>query len=395
MKALTREDLTYILQSIFRISVQENNAFQLMLDGLYVEGYHNDLTAHATNTDLHIEEVMRDILEKFSVNEFGNLFYDSKPVNVAISSELKNAINIRPDGIYVKDIALETEAHLVDIDTHVTTQDKEEWTASLQSAKDYTDEAISVLPFFNLKVVTELPAESILQNTIYLLKDDPDCLNELTFTLYLYYNSAWVNLGTTKQTINLLATKEELSEYAKTSNLHEHENKLIIDKFTESGTGDLLYNGLNINRQSIDEAPDNAIKVIDNKLYVKDYSQEMASLEIAAAFAKKSLLRQECAEAGVYKLWDVIDNYSLLIIDYYYKPEDETQPPGNAKTIVLDTDTINELYEKSIDYLIDLGYGSSTSNAKIRMHGDTMWINYYHGVCIYKITGIRRGDLNA
>lgn len=395
MKALTREDLMYILQSIFRLSEEPENAFEMLLDGLYVKDYHGDLEAHQNNTNLHIEQVMRTILEKFTVNEFGNLFYDAKPVNVAISLADKNAIESLADGIYVKDISVETEAHLADTVTHVTQEDKDSWGETLQSSKDYTNEQINILPFFELKVVTVLPTEDIKQNTIYLLKDDPDCIDELVFTLYLYYNLDWIKLGTTKQTLNLLATKEELKDYLKATDTHEHSNKSIIDKFAESETGDLLYNNLNINRQSISELADNAITVVDNKLYAKDYANEMASIEIAASFSKKSLLRQECASAGIYKLWDVIDNYNLLLIDYYYKPDDPEQPPGNAKSIVLDTDTIKELYTKGIDYLIDLGYGSSTSNSKIRMNGDTLWVNYYHGVCIYKITGIGRGDDNA
>jgi len=395
MKALTREDLMYILQSIFRISAQDNNAFKLLIDGLYAEDYHKDLDAHKTNTDLHIEHIMRGILEKLSVDEYGNLFYDSKPVNVAISPELKNAIQVKPDGIYVKDIALETEAHIIDTNIHVSVTEKEEWGNSLTSANQYTDDKIAILPFFELKVVSALPVDNILQNTIYLIQGDTQCLDELTFTLYLYYNMEWVKLGVTKQTIDLLATKEELKDYLKISETHQHTNKAVIDKFTESETGDLLYNNLNINKLTVHEAVDNAIKVIDNKLYVKDYADEIASLETSSAFGKKSLLRQECAAAGPYKLWDVIDNYNLLIIDYYYKPDDETQSPGNAKTIIVDTDTMNELFEKGIDYLIDLGYGSSTSNSKIRMKGDTVWVNYYHGVCIYKITGIMRGDINA
>ncbi len=395
MKALTREDLTYILQSIFRISLQENNAFKMLLDGLYVEDYHNDLNAHKINTDTHIEPLMREILEKLSVNEFGDLLYDENPVNVAISSELENAIQVKPDGIYVKDITTETGNHIINTDVHITPEERIEWSGTLENANEYTDGKIDILPFFELKIVTALPTESIAPNVIYLLQNDANCIEELTFTFYLYYNLEWVKLGITKETINLLATKEDLEFYLKAADMHQHTNKTVIDKFTETESGDLLYDGLNINKLTVFDSPDNAIKVIDNKLFVKDFTSDITSLGIASAFAKTSLLKQECSSSGIYKFWDVIDNYSLLIIDYYYKPEDETQPPGNAKTIVLDTDTINELYEKNIDYLIDLGYGSSTSNAKIRMHGDTMWINYYHGVCIYKITGIRRGDTNA
>ena len=42
-KALTKEDLIYILNSIFRLSSEPNNSFKMLDDGLFVEDYHQDL----------------------------------------------------------------------------------------------------------------------------------------------------------------------------------------------------------------------------------------------------------------------------------------------------------------------------------------------------------------
>ena len=61
---------------------------------------------------------------------------------------------------------------------------------------------------------------------------------------------------------------------------------------------------------------------------------------------------------------------------------------------MLDTDILNYLYTKNMDYMLEYGYGILMSNSKIRMHGDKLWVDYYHNVCIYRITGIRRGDSN-
>lgn len=67
-KALTKEDLLYILQGIFRLSTQPDNAFQMLDDGLYVKDYQNDFDNHADDTGLHITQDIRDILDLFSID---------------------------------------------------------------------------------------------------------------------------------------------------------------------------------------------------------------------------------------------------------------------------------------------------------------------------------------
>ena len=61
-KALTKEDLVYILQGIFRLSTQPDNAFQMLDDGLYVKDYQDDFNNHTGDTGLHITQDIRDIL---------------------------------------------------------------------------------------------------------------------------------------------------------------------------------------------------------------------------------------------------------------------------------------------------------------------------------------------
>ena len=118
-KALTKEDLLYILQGIFRLSTQPDNAFQMLEDGLYVKEYETDLKQHSNDTSLHISQDIRNILDLFSLDTNGNLLYDSKPVNIAISGESNNAIKVKSDGLYIEDITDETKKHIQDNDIHV------------------------------------------------------------------------------------------------------------------------------------------------------------------------------------------------------------------------------------------------------------------------------------
>ena len=64
-KALTKEDLIYILDSIFRLSSQPNNAFKMLEDGLFVNDYQNDLQEHTGDNDIHVDaDLKNNILSK-------------------------------------------------------------------------------------------------------------------------------------------------------------------------------------------------------------------------------------------------------------------------------------------------------------------------------------------
>lgn len=387
-KALTKEDLVYILQGIFRLSTQPDNAFQMLDDGLYVKDYQDDFDSHANDTGLHITQDIRDILDLFSIDANDNLLYDGKPVNVAISGEANNAIKVKSDGIYVEDIATETKEHIQDTDIHVTKTDKEKWDKTLQDAKDFTTDEIDKLVIYDIKEVDVLPTDDISSTTLYLLKSDPEHPDECEDVMYMYLRDKWITLSITNKTLKLLATKKELEDYAKKDNLHDHDNKDLLDKFSNADNGDLLYDGKSLHEFELSDAPNNAAKIKDGKLFIEDFSDVIRSLQVASAVSKTRLYTGDITESGRYDLADDIDNYSMIMIDYYYKPEDPDEEPGNAKTAIIDSDTLNELYDRGIDYMLELGYGISTSNVKIHFNKDKLWVNYYNNVCIYKITGI-------
>lgn len=387
-KVLTKEDLVYILQGIFRLSTQPDNAFQMLDDGLYVKDYQNDFDNHTDDTGLHITQDIRDILDLFSIDANDNLLYDGKPVNVAISGEANNAIKVKPDGIYVEDISTETKKHIQDTDIHVTKTDKETWNKTLQDAKDFTMDEIDKLVIYDIKEVDVLPTENISSTTLYLLTSDPEHSDECEDVMYMYLRDKWITLSITNRTLKLLATKKELEDYAKKDDLHKHDNKDLLDKFSNADNGDLLYDGKSLHEFELSEAPNNAAKLKDGKLFVEDFSKVIRSLQIASAISKTRLYTGDITESGKYSLADDIDNYSMIMIDYYYKPADPDENPGCAKTAVVDTETLNELYDRGIDYMLELGYGISTSNVKIHFNQNTLWVNYYNNVCIYKITGI-------
>ena len=95
-KALTKEDLMYILDSIFKISNDEENGFEMHEDGLYVKSY----LTHEDNKNLHIEERLRSILNKITVDNAGNIYYDTHLLS-RVSGLENNAIQQKEDGIYV------------------------------------------------------------------------------------------------------------------------------------------------------------------------------------------------------------------------------------------------------------------------------------------------------
>ena len=387
-KALTKEDLLYILQGIFRLSQEPDNAFDMLEDGLYVKDYQDDLSNHTDDDTIHITPEIHDILDLLSIDEYGNLLYDNKPVNISISNEANNAIKIKSDGIYVEDITTETKEHIENEDIHVTKTDKEKWDKTLDDAKEFTTDRISKITIYNIIEVNKLPEENISSTTLYLLKNDPEHPNECEDVMYMYINDRWITLSITNRTLKLLATKKELDDYVKKEDCHKSENKELLDKFSVSDTGNLLYDNKPLYEFILSEASNNAAKLKDGKLFVEDFSDVIRSLQVSSAVSKTRLYTGDITESGKYDLADDIDNYSMIMIDYYYKPNEPDAQPGCAKTAVIDTDTLNELYDKGIDYMLELGYGVSTSNVKINFHSNVLCVNYFNNVCIYKITGI-------
>ena len=372
-KALTREDLLYILQSVFRISEDKDNALKVIENGLYVKDVNKDLENHTNNENIHIDESIKNILNGFSISEeTGLLLYNDSPITITQS----------------------TEEHINSETIHVTNEDKERWNSTLQDSKDFTIQKIDELEIYDVKIVNKLPelTENYpLPTTLYLLVNDEDCPEECSYIMYMYLQDKWAKLGITKQTLDKFVLKTEAEEAIKNS--HIHNNKDIIDKFSESEKGNLLYNGYGIHENSVSDKDDNAIQVINNKLYVRSFDKEIQSMS-TGGFIKYNLYNDEINDSGMYELKDSIDNYSLILVEYYYKPNNEDENPGCAKTAIIDTDILNYLYSKNVDYMLEYGYGILMSNSKIRMHDDKLFVDYYHNVNIYRITGIRRGDDN-
>lgn len=451
-KALTTEDLLYILNSVFKIASEENNAISFKEGkGLYVEDYHHDLEQHATDEKVHVTERIRKILDDITIDvDTDDLYYRGILLS-RVSQKANNAIKQEPDGIFVNDFEEETKDHIADetrhvtpayteaIDehltnpdihvtlsdqtnwnnhkddkvihvtgddtkkwnghvdnqeVHVTKKDKETWNKTLEEAREHALSIFRTLSLYDFCMVHALPTdpEKISTRTAYILwpeDEEPTTANGV----YIWNEVRWFQLAIPGDVMNafmqLVAQRLETLEKAS----HTHDNKTTLDNFTEDKDGNLLYNGTDIRQLSVSGKEKNAISLVDGQLYAPDYIELIRSLQISAAFVRENLYNEECPNSGTYELKGHIDDYSMLIIDYYFKnAEGEV---GNAKSAMVDVDTMNDLYAQGIDYILELGYGISTANSKIRFHDDKLIINYYHNVCVYKVTGIRKGDING
>ena len=387
-KALTKEDLIYILQAVLMLSQLPDNALHREGDGLYVKDYHDDLQEHTEDNSIHVTQSILDVLSHIKIDNKGELTYDGKQLMTYVSKEQHNALMMKPDGLYVKDT--DASEHINDDTIHVTQDDKDNWDGMLDEANDYTDSEMETLPIRNFFFGTQLPNSGQSTTTLYFLANDPDRPNECTYTLYLWRDGAWHVLGMTKKSLQEYVTQKEFTDSIKG---FIHVNQEVLDKFSMDENGQLLFEGKNI-FECLLIHPDktNALQMRDGQLYVRDYTQEINSMMTASSLAKVNLYDGEICESGKYQLKDVISNYSLLLFEYYYKPDKEGESPGCAKTAVIDTDTLVELRQLGRDYMLEYGYGIMTSNSKIYVEDDVLTVNYYHNVCIYKITGIRKGD---
>lgn len=377
-KALTKEDLIYILQSVYKIAELEDNALQKTPDGLYVKSSDGEFAAHEMDTDKHINASIARIVNKLTVDSSDTLLYNGKPVSYTLSPETDNALQQTEQGLYVKDYHADT--HINNSSIHVTQEKKNEWDAMLGQAKEFCQTELQKTFIPKMEIVTQLPTEDISSETLYFLLIQED-ENHWGFVTYIYALDQWFQPAIGDDRLAIM-----LQRY-----VHEHANRELLDGLTEED-GHLKYKGNDLMYMGVLEDDTNAAKSVNGLLYVKDFTKELASLEISAAWAKVNLYNTEISDSGKYRLKDYIDRYNLLLIEYYYKPDKEGEPNGCAKTAVIDVDVINMLYDNHMDYMLEYGYGMMTSNSKIRMHGDYIWVDYYHNVCIYRITGIRKRE---
>lgn len=387
-KALTKEDLIYILQAVFTISQLPTNALHREDGSLYVKDYSADLAAHTENNSIHVTQQILDILAHIDIDDKDELTYDGKQLMTYISKAADNALVQKDDGFYVKNT--DASQHVNNSAIHVTQADKDAWNAMLGQATSYTDQEIAALPIHDFCFVTQLPTVNQDETMLYFLAEDPDRCLECTYVLYIWKEGKWHCLGITNKTLKDYVTKNEFIDGVKD---FVHGNQAILDALSEDANGILIYKGKSIfHNDFISEEPGNAIKLKDGKLFVKDYTNDIKSIVKCTSLTKANLYDGEISESGKYKLKDTIDNYNLILVEYYYKPNHEDPgTPGCIQTAVIDPDTLNEAYSMGRLYILQYGYGVMTSNSQIHIVGDELTVDYYHNVCIYKITGIRRG----
>lgn len=394
-KALTKEDLIYILQSVMRIADLENNALVRKADGLYVQGYREDLEQHTNDDAIHITQNLKDVISKLSVSANDELLYNGHPVVKLVSQAEGNMLSLNEDGLYVPTIDAKT--HIENGDIHVTAEDKSKWNKTESALREFVSEELEALNQ-SLQVVQILFVSSLpeaangapAEKTLYFVADDPDRINECTYTIYLYRDEAWHVLGVTQKTLKNYVTTEGLKEELKH---YEHSNQDTLDKFSEDENGMLLYQKKPALEMGVSDDDFNAIEIRDGKLYARSYVQEINSLMISSNFAKTNLYSQEINDVGTYILKDTIDNYTFLLIEYFHEKDDSIEIGGCVKTAIVDTDTLREIYDEGKTYMLEYGYGALTAHIQFSAHDNKLHVGYRRKVSIYKITGVRGGEI--
>ena len=393
---LRKEDLIDILEALFKFSQAPNNAFTRKEDGLFVLDFYQAFKDHIDDSSIHATNQETGILKNFSLVD-DILCYKGEPIVIRASKEEGNAIVIKDDGIYIKDMSQDLQEHFDNTDIHVTAQDKENWNKILELAKKYADDLVNALVIYDYAIVDDLDLidpSLIKPTTVYCIQEQIPDSEETYLVRYLYREGVWIPLDITKETYKLFARKKYVDDtFFRKENYQNHDNKTVLDKFTEdSDTHRLLYNNVDIlDVMQISDDPNNAIfRGSDDKLYVKDLSSELESIARQASLSKVVLLEQNCNDSGIYELEEDISNFNFLMIHYYLMPDDPNLDPYDAKMEMVDVDGLLELHNKHIDYMLEHDYGISTYNTKIRfINGNKLQVTYYNHVCIYKIIGVR------
>lgn len=393
---LRKEDLIDILEALFKFSQSPNNAFTRKEDGLFVLDFYQAFQDHINNNSIHATNQETGILKNFSLVD-DILCYKGEPIVIRASKKEGNAIVIKDDGIYIKDTSQALQEHLDNVNIHVTAQDKENWNKILELAKKYADDLVNALVIYDYAIVDDLDLidpSLIKPTTVYCIQEQIPDSKETYLVRYLYREGVWIPLDITKETYKLFARKKYVDDtFFKKADYQNHDNKAVLDKFTEdSNTHRLLYNNVDIlDVMQISDDPNNAIfRGSDDKLYVKDLSSELESIAKQASLSKVVLLEQNCNDSGIYELEEDISNFNFLMIHYYLMPDDPNLDPYDAKMEMVDVDGLLELHNKHIDYMLEHDYGISTYNTKIRfIDGNKLQVTYYNHVCVYKIIGVR------
>lgn len=390
---LRKEDLILILESLFKFSQEPNNAFVRKDDGLYVLDFYESFKKHIDDSGIHATNEQTSILDNFSINSDDILCYKGDPIVIKVSKTEKNAVVIKNDGLFIKDLSEDLQNHAENNEIHITNKERQTWNSILKLANEYTKKLVDNLVIYDYQIVPDLPTEeSVINNTtIYLVKQTFEPSGEEFYVRYIRFENTWIPLDLTLKTYKLLALINDFVD-KNDKRLHDHKNKEALDLISyDKQTNRLLLNGTDfLDVFQISNDPNNAVFLgSDNKLYVKDLSSELASLEKQSSLSKVVLLEQYCDSSGIYELEENIDNFNFIMVHYFLMPDEDDLEPYDAKTEMLDTDNLNFLYQHHIDYILEHDYGLSTFNTKIRFHENKMQILYYNHVCIYKIIGVR------
>lgn len=389
LPVLRKEDLIQILEALFKFSQETNNAIVRKDDGLYVLDFHQDFENHINNQDIHPTKEQTAVLKKFSLDNQNRLCYDNNPIVVAVSNAEGNSIILKSDGIYMPDIKSELDKHISNIETHVSKEDREYWNSILDKSKKYSDYLRDNLVIYDFQIVPVLPQEESLisLNTIYLLEQEIKDTQEKYYIKYIYREGKWICLDPTLNTFNKYALK---SDSVSNQDLDNYKNIDLLKRFSIGDDGYLLFDNKNISLVSISQDANNALTTgSDGYAFVKDYTQEIKSLQKQGKLNKQILLQEECASSGEYILSEDINEYNFIMVHYYLKPDDPNKAPYDAKSDMLDVDNLKYLYNNHIDYILEHDYGLSTYNSKIRFNKNKMQVTYYNHVCIYQIIGVR------
>lgn len=150
--------------------------------------------------------------------------------------------------------------HQNDLVIHVTKEDKKFWNSTLENAKAYAKELFDGVTHMKIEIVETLP-ENPEHMVIYFVPSVSNTDEEVTqdyYDEYMFINDKWEVVGHTyvdltpylqrEQFEKIIAdyvTSKELAtiliDYAKSTDLHLHENKNVLDKFSTSETGSLLF----------------------------------------------------------------------------------------------------------------------------------------------------------
>lgn len=348
-KGLTRNDLLYILNEIFKISTANNNALSFSEQGLFVESY----KVHSENGDLHVpSKEVHDIIAGFSLDANDNLVYNGDPASIRISDDEDNAIELDADGaLYVRKVYDQSDfqEHLDDDERHVTQEDRDKWDGAVDEANEYTDDEIDKIKIHNVVYVTSVPdIDGMDEHTMYILLDQANIVENPVIKIKVL--NEVVTIGITKATMNLYYTKEEIntkfeevdnkfdnyvsSTDAEETYQHKFENEQALSLIKDDGTGHPVFG----NRKSLSERANNGLSYDDNGgLFYPDLSSELHSLQISASFAKTNLYDQEINSTGTYTLKDAISNYNLLLVEYWFYPPSLIQVPVYTEKLVMHT----------------------------------------------------------